>query len=127
MSARVVKMKTKAPAAPDYMSANAAEHWKQIVPVLQARGMFTPERMPAIHSLCVEAGAVRSYEETLKTEPVVVKTSTGIPKPHPLVNARTKAAHIVTTLSKSLGLIGAQAPRPDKDKGQDALSELGLD
>lgn len=127
MSARVVKMKTKVPPAPDWFDEHAAAHWQKIVPTLKDRGIFTPERIPAVEALCAQAATVRRCEIAMHGEPTMITGGNGAPRAHPLIAAKNKAAQNVLGLSKSLGLIGAQAPSPDAGSEPDELSEMGLD
>jgi P27 family predicted phage terminase small subunit len=116
------------PKAPRGLSKAGRTEWARLEPLLRARGTLTDANVPLLAAYCGAICMIAEIDRELSKSRLVVKGSTGVPRVHPLVGARNRAAANVLQLARRLGILGSGAA-PESSKGGalgDAYTDLGI-
>lgn len=116
----------KAPKAPDWLSDEARDEWRRVVPILHARGVLDAGLLGAVECYVSQVATVRQCEAAIKAEGSMVRVN-GISKPHPAVGAKNRAAQLVLSLSRRLGLLPESDAPAQAQADDDPYSALGVD
>lgn len=117
------------PRPPPHLTAAAAAQWRALAPLLAARGALHAGTIPLLTIYCTDAALVAAYDKTIAREGAVLKTKSGLSKPHPLARPRAQAASRMLQFGKRLGLFGAQAQDDPGKPARDAnnpYADLGV-
>jgi P27 family predicted phage terminase small subunit len=120
---------SKPPAVPKGLSKAAKAEWLRLQPLLTVRGTLTVENTPLLETYCAAMALIQDCDKELAKGKLVIKAGNGVPRPHPLLGARNRAAATALQLAKRLGIIG-DGTAPAQPKGGaadgDAYSKLGI-
>jgi len=97
-------MPTGCAAKPPYVTGHAAAVWDQITSSMPPN-LYTAVDSVVLAAFCVASGQYRTATETLAAEGLtVVSAVSGDEKPHPALQAQTKALTAISLLGARLGL-----------------------
>ena len=125
--------KAPKPARPKYsgpkeLSGHARKLWNEHAPILEERGTLNRETRPLLAAYCGALAMIAEIDRALHKAKLIIKGPSGIPRPHPLVGARSRASQNALQLAKRLGL--GQASASPTSKGgtghADPYSDLGI-
>ena len=91
------------PEKPAYVTGYAEEVWNQIIEAMPPN-LYTAVDSVVLAAFSVAAGQYRTATETLAIDGLTSFTSNGEEKPHPALQAQTKALTTISTLGGRLGL-----------------------
>lgn len=120
--------KTDAPAAPAWLSPEARDEWERVAPVLHDRGALTQATIGTLETYVASAATVRQCEVAIAKEGVTVTGPGGIPRAHPCLGMKNKAAAVALQLAKRLGLFDdAERAKGGGGSDDDPYRALGID
>jgi len=110
---------TRAPKAPAYMTPEARDEWRRVVPAMVATGTLKPEDLPLVEALVIARGRIREVEAEIRTAGMVD------PK---LWRVQHAAMQIATRLAAELYLTPASRSRPSAQAAEDdaGLAAMGI-
>lgn len=134
MSAKVTKLTAKsggrspAPPPPEWLGTEARAEWERVAPVLHARGALTAATLGALETYASSVASVRQCEAAIAREGVTVTGPGGIPRAHPCLGMKNKAAAVALQLAKRLGLFddAEKAKGKGGGDGDDPYRDLGI-
>ena len=130
MTGNVVRLvsATPAPTPPKGLSKAARAEWLRLHPLLRARGSVTPENEPLLGSYCAAMALIADCDRELAKGRLIIKAGNGVPRPHPLLGARNRAAATALQLAKRLGILGDGSAPAQKGGAADgdAYTDLGI-
>ena len=92
------------PKKPPFVKGYATKIWKQIIESMPP-ALYTAVDSVVLGAFCVSAGQYRTATEQLAKEGLTITSAvSGDVKPHPALQAQTKALNAITTLGARLGL-----------------------
>jgi len=95
---------TGRPEKPPYVTGHAAGVWNQIISSMPPN-LYTAVDSVILSAFCVAAGQYRTATEQLDREGLTLKSkNSGDEKPHPALQAQTKALNAISILGARLGL-----------------------
>lgn len=134
MTAKVAKLvaknggKSPVPDAPEWLGAEARAEWARVAPVLHARGALTCATFGALETYVSSVATVRQCESAIAREGVTITGPGGVPRAHPCLGMKNKAAAVVLQLAKRLGLLedAAAAKGRTSQSENDPYRDLGI-
>jgi len=99
------------PARPDWLDAEAAAKWDELVPELEALGLLTIVDGDCLAAYCVAWSVLKMTTKRLAKEGRVVKTPSGYQQPHPCVSMQHAAMKTVRSFAALYGLNPADRVR----------------
>lgn len=127
----------KAPSAPAWLSKDAKQEWRRVLPILVNRRILTTGDLGSLENYCVAMGQVREMERHLQEHGQVVEmfkekedgsmVCTGM-KRNPAVGIQADAMTRARLLAAVLGLTPVDRSRPAirEDGGDDQFDPLNI-
>ena len=117
---------SKAPPAPSWLSKDAKNEWRRVLPVLVERRILTTADLASLENYCTAIGQVRETERLLQRDGSVIDVD-GALKRHPAVGIQSDAMSRARLLAAELGLTPVSRSRPAVrgDSAGDDLEFLG--
>lgn len=117
----------KAPNAPKWMDADAANEWKRVLPILIERRILTVADLGSLENYCVAIGQVRKCERHLQERGHVYEVE-GVWKRNPSVGIQSDAMTRSRLLAAELGLTPVSRSRPSirEDSADDEVDPLDI-
>ena len=113
----------RTPYAPRWLSKDAIDEWRRVVPELMERKILTEADLGTLENYCAAIGSARECSRILQAEGHVVATPHG-PKRHPASVAMKDAMGTARQLAAELGLTPVSRSRPTMRDDDDAGSLL---
>lgn len=95
---------TKVPAAPVWLGQVAATKWREVAPVIEARGLLEDLDLDALSLYCDSWQQLSEADATIVSEGEFFTTDKGYVGIHPAVLKRRKAIDVIRKLGEQLGL-----------------------
>lgn len=112
--------------APKGLSRSAKAEWARLEPLLRSKGTLTAENEPLLRVYASNVGLLADLDRELADAAMIIEVN-GIPRPHPLIGARNRAAATAIQLAKRLGILGnGSTPKGGGKADGDAYSDLGI-
>ncbi|MFD1341453.1 phage terminase small subunit P27 family [Litorisediminicola beolgyonensis] len=111
---------------PAWMTPEAAQEWRRIMPILTERRILTDADLGSVENYCMAIGTVRQMEEHLQTHGHIIEDIEGRMKRNPAVGIQSDAMTRSRLLAAELGLTPVSRSRPAiredaDDDGDDPL------
>ena len=110
----------KAPTVPSWLCGEALNTWRRLVPKLAALGLLKPEDRDALVAYCTAVASLRSAQECINAEGVLIETERGARKLNPAFTVLTQSQNTIRAFAHEFGLTPASESNvAGKDEGKD--------
>ena len=96
-----------APAVPKWLTGEALNTWRRIVPKLAKRGIIKPEDRDALAAYCLAVASMRQAQESIDEQGVLIATERGAQKLNPAFTILTQASNMIRAFAHEFGLTPA--------------------
>lgn len=97
----------KAPQVPSWLCGEALNTWRRIVPKLARLKLIKPEDRDALVAYCTAVASMRSAQECINEEGVLIKTERGARKLNPAFTVLTQSQNTIRAFAHEFGLTPA--------------------
>lgn len=95
---------TEVPEPPENLFAGAAEHWRELAPLLVGLELLTAADLPALKLTCKTLATVDALESCIQSEGFTIEAATGGRKAHPALKALETQRNAAARLLSDFGL-----------------------